>query len=153
MRQCFWLGFGPRSDADAQAVLEKTFGQTVHALELVNPRFYHMDTALCPLSGGDVLVVEEAFSKADLARIAAIVGPDNIIKVPSVDAARLAANAVCLGRDIVLCDCTEEMTKSLTDRGYMVHRVPLEPFALSGGSAFCLTLAMDRRSARLAKAA
>ncbi len=152
-RQCFWLGFGPRSDRAAADILEKIFGQTVVALELVNPHFYHMDTALCPLSGGEILVVEAAFSPADLARIRDMVGSHNMIPVPPDSAARLAANAVCLGRDLVLCDCSHELNLTITEHGYRVHQVPLEPFALSGGSAFCLTLALDRRSRQVAQAA
>ncbi len=146
VRQCFWLGFGPRSDQAAAATLKQTFGQTVHALELVNPRFYHMDTALCPLTGGDALVVESAFSAAGLDLIRSIIGASNIIAVPPDDAATLSANAVCLGRDIVLCDASPALETMITQRGYRLHRVPLQPFALSGGSAFCLTLALDRQS-------
>jgi N-dimethylarginine dimethylaminohydrolase len=152
-RQCFWLGHGPRSDLAAAEIVARTFGQRVIPLELVNPRFYHMDTALCPLSGGDILVVKSAFSPDGLARITEIVGAHNIIFVPDIDSARLSANAVCLGRDIVLCDCTAELEAALNHRGYRVHRVALEPFALSGGSAFCLTLAVDRRSIDVAQAA
>ncbi len=146
MRQCFWLGFGPRSDKEAAETLVQTFGQTVHALELVNPRFYHMDTALCPLTGGEALVVESAFSAAGLDLIRSTIGADNIIAVPPGDAATLSANAVCLGRDIVLCDASPALEAMITERGYRLHRVPLQPFALSGGSAFCLTLALDRHS-------
>jgi N-dimethylarginine dimethylaminohydrolase len=146
VHKCFWLGYGPRSDQAAAALVEQTFGQTVHALELVNPRFYHMDTALCPLTGGEALVVESAFSAAGLDLIRSIIGPDKIIAVPPDDAATLSANAVCLGTDIVLCDASPALEAMMTQRGYRLHRVPLQPFALSGGSAFCLTLALDRRS-------
>ena len=148
VRQCFWLGFGPRSDKAATVTLEDTFGQTVHALELVNPRFYHMDTALCPLTGGEALVVESAFSKAGLDLIRSTIGADKIIAVPPEDAATLSANAVCLGTDIILFDASPALEAMITERGYRLHRVPLQPFALSGGSAFCLTLALDRHSSR-----
>ena len=49
-RNLFWMGYGPRSDTAAREVVEKTFGVEVVALELVDPRFYHMDTALCGLA-------------------------------------------------------------------------------------------------------
>ena len=62
------------------------------------------------------------------------------------DAALFAANAVCLGRDIVLSECSDELKSRLTDRGYRVHTTPLGAFARSGGSAFCLTLRLDNRS-------
>lgn len=152
-RQCFWMGYGPRTDLAAGDHVSRVFGQQVHALELINPHFYHMDTALCPLSGGEVLLVESAFSSRDIGLIRQIVGAENIITVPPESAAQLAANAVCLGRDLILSTCSADMEAAIVERGYQVHHVPLEPFAMSGGSAFCLTLALDRQSGIAAKAA
>ena len=54
-RKLFWMGHGPRSDAAARHVVADIFGQEVAALELADARFYHMDTALCPLDGGEVM--------------------------------------------------------------------------------------------------
>src|SRR5262249_16608076 len=44
-RQLFWLGYGPRSDAQAQRPVAELFGAEVLPLELADSRFYHMDTA------------------------------------------------------------------------------------------------------------
>src|SRR5262249_46295891 len=54
-RDLFWMGCGPRSDAAAARAVENTFARDVMALELADPRFYHMDTALAPLPGGEVM--------------------------------------------------------------------------------------------------
>src|SRR5215831_11961880 len=54
-RNLFWMGYGPRSDAAAARAVEDTFAREVVALELADPRFYHMDTALAPLPGGEVM--------------------------------------------------------------------------------------------------
>jgi N-dimethylarginine dimethylaminohydrolase len=147
-RELFWMGHGPRSDAAAQAAVEACFGIETVALELADARFYHMDTALCPLSGGEVLYVPFAFTAGGLAEIHARVAPEQRIAVGEADAALLAANAVCLGRDIVLTRCSDALCRTLEERGYRVHRLPLAAFARSGGSAFCLTLRLDHRSAR-----
>ena len=61
-RKLFWMGYGPRSDAAARRPVEDMFGVEVCALELADQRFYHMDTALCPLPGGEVMYVPEAFT-------------------------------------------------------------------------------------------
>ncbi len=45
----------------AEAV-EDMFGVATIALELADPRFYHMDTALCPLPGGEIMYVPGAFT-------------------------------------------------------------------------------------------
>ncbi len=148
-RRMFWMGYGPRSDRAARAVVEDCFGIETVALELADPRFYHMDTALCPLSGGEVLYVPFAFTAGGLSEIHARVAPADRIAVGSEDAALLAANAVCIGRDIVLSDCSARLGAALAERGYRVHRTPLGAFNRSGGSAFCLTLRLDHRSDRV----
>src|SRR6476660_8248964 len=45
-RGLFWMGYGPRSDQRARPMVADTFGVEAVALELADPRFYHMDTAL-----------------------------------------------------------------------------------------------------------
>src|SRR6185437_6413247 len=54
-RRLFWMGHGPRSALAARDVVEEAFGVETLALELADPRFYHMDTALSALSKGDVM--------------------------------------------------------------------------------------------------
>jgi N-dimethylarginine dimethylaminohydrolase len=90
--------------------------------------------------------VPSAFSTAGLAEIHDRIAPELRIPLAPEDAALLAANAVCLGRDIVLSRCGEDLRRQLEERGYRVHMTPLGAFAKSGGSAFCLTLRLDHRS-------
>ena len=63
-RKLFWMGYGPRSDAAARHPVADAFGQDVIALELADPRFYHMDTALSALPGGEVMYLPDAFTAA-----------------------------------------------------------------------------------------
>jgi len=146
-RNHFWMGYGPRSDAAARHAVAEEFGVDVVALKLADPRFYHMDTALCPLSGGEVMVVPEAFTPAGRAIIRERVPAEQRIEVADEDASRLAANTVCLGNTLVLSGCSERLRGNLAERGYRVIATPLDSFLRSGGSAFCLTLRLDRRSA------
>jgi N-dimethylarginine dimethylaminohydrolase len=148
-RRVFWMGYGPRSDKAARGAVEDCFGVTTIALELADPRFYHMDTALCPLSGGELLYVPSAFTASGLAELHRRVAPCARIPIDAADAAQLAANAVSMGDDIVLSRCGEGLRRRLEARGYRVHETPLDSFALSGGSAFCLTLRLDNRSERV----
>lgn len=147
-RGLFWMGYGPRSDKAARAAVEDCFGVETVALELADPRFYHMDTALCPLSGGELLYVPGAFTAAGLAELHERVAPRLRIAIDAADAALLAANAVSIGDDLVLSRCGGDLRRRIEERGYRVHETPLASFALSGGSAFCLTLRLDHRSER-----
>jgi N-dimethylarginine dimethylaminohydrolase len=147
-REVFWMGYGQRSDAAAQDAIEGTFGADVVAIELVDPRFYHLDTAMCPLSGGEVIHLPGAFSAASRAAFEERVAPEHRIVVSSTDAGRLAANAVCVERTIVLSGCSLRLRAELEERGYRVIETPLASFLRSGGAAFCLTLRLDWRSAQ-----
>jgi N-dimethylarginine dimethylaminohydrolase len=145
-RNLFWLGYGPRSDEAARHAVTRTFGVDVAALELADPRFYHMDTALRPLPGGEVLYFPGAFTAAGLAVIGARVLPAQRVEIGEEDACLLAANAVCIGDALVLSDCSDRLRAELAERGYRVIATPLSSFLRSGGSAFCLTLRLDQRS-------
>lgn len=145
-RNLFWMGYGPRSDREAGGPIKDVFGVDTVALELADPRFYHLDTALCPLSRGEVMFVPQAFTPEGLAQIHERVGPAQRIEVPMADACRLATNAVCVGDTIVTSDCDKPLRLQLAEHGYRVMTTPLPSFLRSGGGAFCLTLRLDWRS-------
>lgn len=145
-RSLFWVGHGPRSDAEAAQVIRATFGQPVVPLRLATRRFYHLDTCFCPLSGGEVLFYPKAFDAESLRAIAGRVSPEDRIVATDEDAARLCVNAVCLGRTVIMAKAPARLKAVLAERGYRVVEVELAPFLLSGGAAFCMTLRLDLRS-------
>jgi len=142
----FWTGFGQRSVRAASDAIADFFGQEVVPLELASPRFYHLDTCFCPLSGGEVLYYPPAFTPAALAEIKARIPADRLIEASDQDAAALCVNAVSIGGVIVMAKAPESLRAALEARGYRVAEVDLAPFILSGGAAFCLTLRLDHLS-------
>jgi N-dimethylarginine dimethylaminohydrolase len=145
-RRLFWMGYGQRSDRAATAAVGEMFEVVRVSLELKDPRFYHLDTALCCLAGGEVMFVPDAFAPNSLAVLKERVEPAARIEVRLEDACRLAANAVCIGDTVVVSGCGVRLKSELADRGYRVIPSPLPSFLRSGGAAFCLTLRLDRRS-------
>ena len=145
-RKLFWMGHGPRSDVAARPMVADVFGQDVVALELADERFYHMDTALCPLDGGEVMYLPSAFTRAGRAEIRARVATQDRIELGAQDGSRFAANTVCLGRTVIMSSASERLRAELNARGYRIVQTPLPSFLRSGGSAFCLTLRLDRQS-------
>jgi N-dimethylarginine dimethylaminohydrolase len=148
VRGLFWMGYGPRSDRAALGAVEDAFGLEVVALELADPRFYHMDTTLCPLTRGEVIYFPAAFTGEGLAAIRARIAPASRIEIEAEDATTLAANAVAIGDTIILSECSAGLRRRLEAKGYRVIETPLGAFLRSGGSAFCLTLRLDRSSGR-----
>lgn len=151
-RGWFWGGFGQRSSAASLEAIRATFGQPVVPLELATPAFYHLDTCFCPLSGGEVLYHPPAFTPATLETIRARVAPELRIEASAEEAAAFCVNAVNLGRTLVMARAPESLRHTLTARGYQLVEVDLDPFILSGGAAYCMTLRLDRTSGRPAAA-
>jgi N-dimethylarginine dimethylaminohydrolase len=125
------------------APIEALFGVPAVPLELVDPRFYHLDTCFCVLSGGEILWHPAAFSPAAAAIVRRVAGADRLIEATEDDAMHLGVNSVCLGRDVVMCHASSTTRRALEARGYRVHVVPLDSFNRSGGAAYCLTLRLD----------
>ena len=147
-RQILWMGHGPRSSLGARDPVAEIFGAEVVALELADARFYHMDTALSALPGGEVMYVPCAFTAAGRGAIIERVPAAARIAIDPRDASRLAANTVAIGNTLVMSACSRRLRDELRERGYRVATTSLASFQRSGGSAFCLTLRLDRRSAR-----
>jgi len=145
-RNLFWMGYGQRSDLAAREAVEDAFGVEVVALALTDPRFYHVDTALSPLPGGELVYHPGAFTAAGRAAIAERTMPTQRIAIAADNAGRLAANAVAVGDALVVPSCTDALRAALEARGYRVIAVPLSAFQHGGGAAFCLTLRLDRRA-------
>jgi N-dimethylarginine dimethylaminohydrolase len=139
-----WFGgYRQRSDIRVFPILSEWFTREILPLELVDSRFYHLDTCFCPLSGGELLYYPAAFDRYGQATIAERIAPERRLAVPEDEAMKFACNAVCVGKHVALpagCPHTEQLLEA---RGYRLHPVPLNEFMKSGGSAKCLTLALD----------
>lgn len=146
-RNLFWMGFGQRSERRATEAVEATFGLAVVPLQLADPRFYHLDTAFCPLPSGEVIYHPGAFTDEGRAAIAARVPERQLIALGDSDARLFSANAVGIGRTVLMSRCSHRLREQLALRGYEVVATALDTFLQSGGSAACLTLRLNRSSA------
>jgi N-dimethylarginine dimethylaminohydrolase len=135
-----WLGHGFRSSPKAAALLEEKTGRKVIPLHLVNPSFYHLDTCLCPLSGGKLLYHPPAFDAESNARIESLVPEADRIVVEAGDAAGFVCNAVELGGKLFVNHASPALQHTLARNGFEVVITPLGEFMKAGGAAKCLTL-------------
>ena len=139
-----WFGgYRQRSDIRAYSRLSEIFHKEILPLELIDSRFYHLDTCFCPLSGGELLYYPEAFDFYAQSAIESRIETSRRLKVPASEAKRFACNAVCVERQVVLPTGCPETIKMLNEHGYQAHAVELDEFLKAGGSAKCLTLALD----------
>jgi ornithine--oxo-acid transaminase len=135
-----WAGFGPRTQASSHQALRDAWSIEVVGLELVDPRFYHLDTCFAPLSDGFVMYFPEAFSAASVREIEAFYPAGKRIIVEEADAARFACNAVNVGETIIVNRISGSLAKRLESLGFEVVQVELSEFLRAGGAAKCLVM-------------
>jgi N-dimethylarginine dimethylaminohydrolase len=135
-------GWGFRSDHDAAAALAAMFGLAPCTLEMVDPRFYHLDTCFCPVRPGHTLVYLDAFAPADRDKLRELFG-DGLIALGAEEANTFVANSVVVDDTFVTHECPPRLRRALAELGLAVQTVDVGEFGLSGGSVRCLTLPLD----------
>jgi N-dimethylarginine dimethylaminohydrolase len=140
-----FLGYRFRSDARGGHWLADQLGVRVLPLELVNPRFYHIDTCFCPLAPGLALYFPPAFDDYGRKVLAAHV--PTLVPVVEDEAHRFGCNAVVVGKTVVHNSGCPQLAADLARLGYGSVPVELDEFLKAGGSAKCLTLRLDGEEA------
>jgi N-dimethylarginine dimethylaminohydrolase len=131
-------GYGFRSDQAAAAELGQVFGRPVVSLRLVDPRFYHLDTALCVLDPDTAMYYPAAFDDAGRAAIAEQF--TELIEAKDEDAEVLGLNAVSDGQHVVLPAQARGLAAQLSERGFTPVGVDLSELLKGGGGPKCCTL-------------
>jgi len=131
-------GSGFRTDPRAHAEAARVLGREVVPLELVDPRFYHLDTALAVLDETTVAWLPEAFSPASRAVLADRC--PNAVTATAADAAVLGLNAVSDGRHVVLPAGATDLAAALAERGFVPVPVEMSELLKGGGGPKCCTL-------------
>ncbi|MGK2869437.1 MAG: dimethylargininase [Mycobacterium sp.] len=134
-------GFGFRTDRRAHDEIAAIIGLPVVSLELVDPRFYHLDTALTVLSDGPdptIAYYPPAFAESALIRLRELF--PTAIEVATADAFVLGLNAVSDGRHVVLPIGATGFAGHLRAAGFEPVGVDLSELLKGGGSIKCCTL-------------
>ena len=137
-----YAGTGFRTDVASHQELREIYGREVVTLKLVDPSFYHLDTAFAVLdsTGGpdSVAYLPKAFDEASLE----ILGerfPD-AIHVNDEDAAVLGLNSFSDGKNVVIASRAKDFERQLIERGFTPHGLDLSELLLGGGGVKCCTL-------------
>lgn len=134
-----WVGSGIRSDLHALDEIIAVLDVEAHALELVDPHWYHLDTAFCPLPEGQAIAYEKAFTGKSVADLNRAFG-ENIIWVSELDAKNFACNAISIDQNIIMHKASAELKFALKQRGFEVIEANVSEFIKAGGACKCLTL-------------
>jgi len=130
-------GTGFRTAHAAHAQTQEVFGRPVITLQLVDPAYYHLDTALCVLDADTVAYLPEAFSPGSRAVLRRLF-PDAVLAGPA-DAEVLGLNAVSDGLHVFVPAGARQLREGLADAGYWPISVDLSELLKGGGSVKCCT--------------
>ncbi|TFD48046.1 N-dimethylarginine dimethylaminohydrolase [Cryobacterium sp. Hh11] len=135
-------GTGFRSDSNSHAELSIIAGRPVITLRLINPSFYHLDTAVAVLDDSNIAYLPSAFDAPSLAILQERY-PDAII-VTEEDASILGLNSYSDGYNVVIAARAKDFEQQLRARGYNPIGVDLSELLLGGGGVKCCTLELRR---------
>jgi N-dimethylarginine dimethylaminohydrolase len=131
-------GTGFRTDPRTHYEIAEIFGRPVVSLRLVDPRFYHLDTALAVLDDTTIAYYPPAFSESSRVQLKTLF-PDAIL-VDSADAYAFGLNAVSDGRHVVHPSAAVGFTEQLSTAGFEPIGVEMSELLKGGGSVKCCTL-------------
>jgi N-dimethylarginine dimethylaminohydrolase len=129
---------GFRSDTGSHQEIADIYGREVVSLQLVNPSYYHLDTALAVVDSTTIAYLPSAFDESSLGILRERY-PEAIIATEE-DAAVLGLNSFSDGHNVVIADRAITFAAELADRGYNPIGVELSELLLGGGGVKCCTL-------------
>jgi N-dimethylarginine dimethylaminohydrolase len=143
--ETLFAGYRFRSDVRSHHWIGERLGVEVLPLELIDPRFYHLDTCFCPLAPDAAMYYPGAFDEYGRSVLRERV--PSLIEAAPEEAISFSCNAVVMGKTVILNAGATKLTTALAERGYSVRALEFSEFIKSGGSAKCLTLRTDGEEA------
>jgi N-dimethylarginine dimethylaminohydrolase len=138
-------GYGHRSDIVAYQEISELLQVPVVTLELIDERFYHLDTCFIPVDENTVFLCRDAFTAEGIEALKKLF--KNIIEIPVDEAVHyFALNAHCINDQVTGRRCaiiqkgTVITRKLLQEHGYEVIETDTSEYIKSGGSVFCMKM-------------
>jgi N-dimethylarginine dimethylaminohydrolase len=143
--EALFAGYRFRSDVRSHQWVGERLRVPVLPMELVDPRFYHLDTCFCPLAPDVAIYYPGAFDQYGRSVLSDRV--ERLVEVSPEEAIWFSCNAVVVGRTVILNQGAPKLAATLQDLGFTVRPLEFSEFIKSGGSAKCLTLRVDGEEA------
>ncbi len=136
--ETLFSGFGFRTDKEIYPYIYELLKIKKSVFcELVDPRFYHLDTCFCPLNEHQAIWYPQAFSKASQRQMA---DQADLFTITAEEELSFACNAVVINKNVVIPDRCPQTRVTLEKLGFTVYDCPMTEFIKSGGACKCLTL-------------
>lgn len=138
-RDEYFFGGSPfRSDPRVHQEISKLLKLKPISLELIDPRFYHLDTCFTIINNDTIALYPKAFSPKSIGQVKQLA--PNVIEASDEDAMVYGLNAVSDGQNIVIPETAIGLIKRYQQMSLTVITTPIAEFQKSGGGVKCLTL-------------
>ena len=133
-------GYGQRSQKEAIVETAKILELVPVAVELLDPRYYHLDTCLSILDShkGLAIYTPGAFNK-DFEKLMASIDL-NLIPVTAKESQNFACNAISFNGAVLFPRGSDKLERELERHGYVPADIAMSEFMKSGGACRCLVL-------------
>lgn len=136
-RDMLLIGTGFRTTMEASKLVGEVLNKKVLSIELVNDKFYHLDTCLMVLNDETVFYYPPAFSEKTKKDLQTIV--PNLMVIDDHDVNKFASNSVVVDSTVIIQAGSIEIPDKIKNLGYKVREVDVGEFLKAGGGAHCLT--------------
>nr|CAD2204429.1 unnamed protein product [Meloidogyne enterolobii] len=141
-KNTLWAGWGgPRTDKKAYDNIRLMGGNDFEIIfcELIDQRFYHLDTCFCPIGANSALWFPPAFSIETREKIKTKL--PKAITVSEEEALNFVCNAINIRKKVISPKGVSKQTlEALTSLGYSLEEVEMSEFMKSGGACQCLVM-------------
>jgi arginine dihydrolase len=132
----FFIGIGYRADKKTCKAVGKLLDVEVIPLEIVDPKFYHLDVGFFSLDHETAFYYPPAFSKKSRGVLKKLV--PNLVELSDDEAYGFCANSIVINHQVI-----HQKNKTFCDKlnkfGYSSIQIDAGEFMKSGGGIHCLT--------------
>ncbi|MBI2103411.1 hypothetical protein HYT59_00235 [Candidatus Woesebacteria bacterium] len=139
----FLVGTGFRNSPGVCKFLSKFLDVEAVCLELVSPKFYHLDTCLFALNDFVAFYYPFAFSPASRKILKSMF--KQLIPLKRNEAESFAANSLVTDHHVVTQSGNSHFKKQVESFGYKVLEADVSEFLKSGGGIHCLVQTLEER--------
>lgn len=131
------IGIGQRTNRKAAQIIGQLLGKKIITFNLIDPYFFHLDTALCRLNENTLMAYAKAFDNGSIEKIKKLGA--KTIWLEKSDAFKLACNSFVYQNYIFINKgCSKELLATLHRQGLTPVELDLSEFIKGGGGPHCL---------------
>jgi len=138
-KDTLFAGYGFRTQKEVYDKIQELGDFKIVRCELINDRYYHLDTCFCYLGSNLGLWYPQAFSEDSRRRMKNEI---ELIDVTDRDAEHFVCNSIAFGKTVIVPKGCDDIKPVLEKRGYEIIYVDLSEFLKGGGACQCLILKM-----------